>query len=185
MGLQEASPKCLRWVRAICFLRAVPRSCASTNPIQMLLPQVKSSLTFSLKHYKMLVIGQPQQLTMEKQLSKECLQWSLQSPLTILVKEVVTIGYWRKTVSFQLQYRSEEKIWSASPAMTQKLNWEKKTPKYFNLFFLSERIHFKSLHPTLKAMKRKIHFTLLPLRKWLIGSAKGGSTSPGEICLLC
>lgn len=125
MGLQEASPKCWCWVRAICFLRAVPRSCASTNPKWMLLPQVQSSLTFSLKHYKMLVIGQPQQLTMGKHLSKERPQRSLQYPLTVLVKEVVTIGYWRKTVYFQLKYTSEEKIWSESPAMTQKLNWKK------------------------------------------------------------
>lgn len=46
-------------------------------------------------------------------------------------------------------------------------------------------IHFKNLYPILKVMKRKIHFTLLPLRKQLMSSAKGGSLSPEELRLLC
>jgi len=38
-----------------------------------------------------MIVGQLQELTVEKQLSKACLQQSCQYPLTVLVKEVVTM----------------------------------------------------------------------------------------------
>lgn len=108
MWLQEADPKCLHWVRAICSFRAVLMTCASTNPKWTLLPQVESCPAFSLNHFKMLIIGQPQQLTMEKQLSEASLLQSLQYPLAVLVKEVVTMRYWGMCTSNLNKYRAEE-----------------------------------------------------------------------------